>query len=185
MGHLSPVMGLMPYAPLKPCAHPGCPKLVPHGRKYCDAHNAQHKGGEDRPYAYERGYDSRWRKARRRYLDAHPLCTECLKAGRYTRATVVDHIVPHRGDQKLFWDENRHEIYSNKFSHLITADKELQGNRFRSDEKMTKYSVKNTKGYFDRKEIDKSDGKKSKQKTDSARMSGRRPAVPRRINNNE
>ena len=96
----------MPYAPLKPCAHPGCPKLVPHGRKYCDTHNAQHKGGEDRPYAYERGYDSRWRKARRRYLDAHPLCTECLKAGRYTRATVVDHIVPHRGDQKLFWDEN-------------------------------------------------------------------------------
>ena len=87
--------------------------------------------------------------------------------------------------EELFWDENRHEIYSNKFSHLITADKELQGNRFRSDEKMTKYSVKNTKGYFDRKEIDKSDGKKSKQKTDSARMSGRRPAVPRRINNNE
>ncbi len=39
--------------------------------------------------------------------------------------------------EELFWDENRHEIYSNKFSHLITPDKELQGNRFRSDEKMT------------------------------------------------
>ncbi|WP_435645121.1 HNH endonuclease [Butyricicoccus porcorum] len=28
-----------------------------------------------------------------------------MKQGRYTRATVVDHIVPHRGDPKLFWDQ--------------------------------------------------------------------------------
>ena len=83
--------------------------------------------------------------------------------------------------EELFWDENRHEIYSNKFSHLITPDKELQGNRFRSDEKMTKYSVRNTKGYFDRKEIDKSEEKKTKQQTDSARTQGRRPASPRRV----
>lgn len=26
--------------------------------------------------------------------------------GRYVRATVVDHIKPHRGDQRLFWDED-------------------------------------------------------------------------------
>ena len=25
---------------------------------------------------------------------------------KYVRATVVDHIIPHRGDQKLFWDQN-------------------------------------------------------------------------------
>jgi 5-methylcytosine-specific restriction protein A len=25
---------------------------------------------------------------------------------RYVKATVVDHIVPHRGDPKLFWDRN-------------------------------------------------------------------------------
>ena len=43
--------------------------------------------------------------------------------------------------EQLFWDERSHELYSNKFSHLITPDKELQGNRFRSDERMTKYSV--------------------------------------------
>jgi len=28
----------------------------------------------------------------------------CIKDGRITPATVVDHIIPHRGDQKLFWD---------------------------------------------------------------------------------
>ena len=39
-------------------------------------------------------------------FQSHPLCAECRKQGRYTKATVVDHIVPHRGDQKLFWDRS-------------------------------------------------------------------------------
>ena len=52
-----------------------------------------------------RGYDARWRKARKAFLQRHPLCAECLKAGRLIPATVVDHIVPHRGNQALFWDE--------------------------------------------------------------------------------
>lgn len=38
--------------------------------------------------------------------EAHPLCVQCAKQGKYVRATVVDHIIPHRGDQKLFWDQN-------------------------------------------------------------------------------
>jgi 5-methylcytosine-specific restriction enzyme A len=29
----------------------------------------------------------------------------CQAAGRLAAATVVDHIVPHRGDPVLFWDE--------------------------------------------------------------------------------
>jgi 5-methylcytosine-specific restriction protein A len=29
----------------------------------------------------------------------------CKAAGRMEPATVVDHVVPHRGDQQLFWDE--------------------------------------------------------------------------------
>jgi len=35
---------------------------------------------------------------------ADPLCVMCAAEGRYTKATVVDHIKPHRGDRKLFWD---------------------------------------------------------------------------------
>jgi 5-methylcytosine-specific restriction protein A len=30
----------------------------------------------------------------------------CAAAGRLAPATVVDHVVPHRGDPVLFWDEN-------------------------------------------------------------------------------
>lgn len=54
--------------------------------------------------ASQRLYDHRWRKARLNYLAAHPLCVYCMKDKRVTPATVVDHIIPHRGDYQLFWD---------------------------------------------------------------------------------
>lgn len=53
----------------------------------------------------DRGYTYRWQKARARFLSANPLCAYCQRQGRYTAATVVDHITPHRGDADLFWDE--------------------------------------------------------------------------------
>jgi 5-methylcytosine-specific restriction protein A len=88
--------------PRNPCRHPGCPKLT--DGLYCEEHEALHRG--DRPSSGKRGYNSRWQKARDRYLKAHPLCVQCRKEGRLVEATVVDHITPHRGDRKLFWDES-------------------------------------------------------------------------------
>lgn len=51
-----------------------------------------------------RGYGSRWQKARLGYLAKHPLCVECAQMGKVTAASVVDHIIPHEGDQTRFWD---------------------------------------------------------------------------------
>jgi 5-methylcytosine-specific restriction endonuclease McrA len=59
---------------------------------------------ENRGSARERGYTYRWEKARLFFLREHPLCRMCLGQGKVTEATVVDHIIPHRGDQTLFWD---------------------------------------------------------------------------------
>jgi 5-methylcytosine-specific restriction enzyme A len=59
---------------------------------------------ERRGSAASRGYDGRWRKARLGFLRKHPLCCHCLERGRTTAATVVDHIIPHRGDKALFWN---------------------------------------------------------------------------------
>ena len=42
----------------------------------------------------------------------------------------------------------RHELYSNKFSKVVTPERTLQGTYFRSDERMTKYTVSNSKGSF-------------------------------------
>ncbi len=61
---------------------------------------------ERRGTANSRGYTYKWRKARRRFLRANPLCVLCHREGKVTAANVVDHITPHRGDMTLFWDEN-------------------------------------------------------------------------------
>lgn len=54
-----------------------------------------------------RMYDSvRWRKARTRHLNEFPLCVLCARQGIDTAATVVDHIVEHKGDYVLFWDQD-------------------------------------------------------------------------------
>ena len=94
----------MPKHPKRPCRYPGCPNLCESGT-YCPEHSA---GSPDRlrGSAAERGYDAKWRRARKRFLQHHPLCEKCLSQGTLTPATVVDHIVPHRGDRALFWDEN-------------------------------------------------------------------------------
>ena len=36
--------------------------------------------------------------------------------------------------EELFWDQNRHELYSYCFSRVITPERELQGTYFTSDE---------------------------------------------------
>ena len=61
---------------------------------------------EHRESAAKRGYGSRWQKARAAWLMLHPLCAECQRHGRVTAATVVDHIIPHRGNMELFWDRD-------------------------------------------------------------------------------
>ncbi len=53
----------------------------------------------------QRGYGSAWQRARKAYLLAHPLCVMCQEEGRTTPAEVVDHVIPHKGDPDLFWDQ--------------------------------------------------------------------------------
>ena len=93
----------MPKHPKRPCRYPGCPNLCESGT-YCPEHSAE-SPDRLRGSATERGYVAKWRRARKRFLRSHPLCANCLSQGVLTPATVVDHIVPHRGDHRLFWDE--------------------------------------------------------------------------------
>lgn len=59
-----------------------------------------------RPSARKRGYTSTWERESKAFLGAHPLCALCFSVGRHTRATVVHHKKPHRGNQRLFWDRS-------------------------------------------------------------------------------
>lgn len=92
----------MPRKPKSPCRHPGCPELTE--GSYCPAHQRESEyNRSSKPY--KKLYNSsRWQRLRRYALNKQPLCVECLKAKRITPATVVDHIKPHKGDEKLFYD---------------------------------------------------------------------------------
>ena len=48
---------------------------------------------------------------------------------------------------ELYWDEREHQMWSYSYSHLKTPDKELEGDWFRSDEQMTNYEIRQTKGW--------------------------------------
>lgn len=56
---------------------------------------------QTRPSSSARGYTSAWDAARKAYLRRHPLCAVCG-----ARASVVDHITPHKGDKGRFWDQD-------------------------------------------------------------------------------
>ncbi len=101
----------MPPRPHKPCRKAGCRSLTTNSHGFCDAHveyakQSWSKADTERENSSKRGYNRRWRKARLTFLSSHPLCAECQRKGRIQEATVVDHIVPHRGDSVVFWDSS-------------------------------------------------------------------------------
>ncbi|MFZ5678492.1 MAG: HNH endonuclease [Pseudomonadota bacterium] len=55
-----------------------------------------------RPTAHQRGYDSKWQRESRMFL-ALPGNSHC-SCGCGRIANVVDHVIPHKGNKRLFWD---------------------------------------------------------------------------------
>jgi 5-methylcytosine-specific restriction protein A len=94
------------------CRAPGCPVSVVRG--YCATHERDRQRGRGSQRA--RGYTRRWERRAALFRSRYPLCgmrpggqapvmSACHDQGRVTVATLVDHVVPHRGDVTLFWDE--------------------------------------------------------------------------------
>ena len=67
---------------------------------YCTTHR--------RASASKRLYGYRWQVQREWFLQQpeNALCRDCLAQGITTAATDVDHVIPHRGDLGLFWDQD-------------------------------------------------------------------------------
>ena len=108
----------MPRKALIPCGHFGCPELVDPKERYCAKHKAKHTTSGE-------GYNRRWQKARRIYLNAHPLCVRCAAEGRYVKSEVVDHITPHRGDMTLFWDMDNWQALCKRCHDKKTAGEDI------------------------------------------------------------
>ena len=93
--------------PLRPCREPGCPRYAEPGTAACSVHKAPRGPKTGYSAAIHRMYCTRaWTDGRKAFLTLHPLCVECEAEGELMAATVVDHIVPHRGDPALFHDQH-------------------------------------------------------------------------------
>lgn len=75
----------------------------------------------------QRGYDYKWQKAREQYLCNNPLCVYCAKLGRTAAASVVDHIVAHRGDKDLFWDQDNWQSLCKPCHDTVKQAEEASG----------------------------------------------------------
>lgn len=105
---------------LRPCRHPGCPVLTRDG--WCDRH---------RPKPGERRFSAAWHswyskpiwteRLRPAQLLREPFCRECAARGIRTKATVVDHIKPFRGDWSLFVDPGNHQSLCKRCHDAKTA----------------------------------------------------------------
>ncbi|MDR1002423.1 MAG: HNH endonuclease [Oscillospiraceae bacterium] len=85
----------MPSKIPHPCAYPGCPEVTL--ERYCPKHKpiaARQYNQSQRSPDHNKIYGRRWRTIRDLYIQAHPLCEECLKSGKYVPADEVHHIVP-------------------------------------------------------------------------------------------
>ena len=64
----------------------------------------------------------------------------------------------HFDTEELFWDMNKHLLYSSKYMRITTATRQLTGGYgFRSDEKLTDYEFDNASGYFPKPESSQND----------------------------
>lgn len=52
--------------------------------------------------------------------------------------------------EELFWDEQEHQVWSHRYSHVKSPDREMEGTWFKSNEQMTNYEIRMAKGNFER-----------------------------------
>lgn len=116
-----------PQRAKRPCKVSSCKDFAVNGG-YCDQHQERiRKKDRERGTAHQRGYDAEWDKQRLLFLDENPLCVDHFKRKLIEAATVVDHIIPHKGDQALFWDKNNWQPLCKQCHDRKTATEDKGG----------------------------------------------------------
>jgi 5-methylcytosine-specific restriction enzyme A len=75
-----------------------------------------------RPTARQRGYTAEWERESKAYLKTNPKCRRCDE-----RADVVDHIIPHKGNMRLFWDRSNWQPLCRRHHNSAKQAEERRG----------------------------------------------------------
>jgi 5-methylcytosine-specific restriction protein A len=79
------------------------------------------------------GYTNEWLARARDFRKRYPLCAMHLRLGKVRPAECVDHIIPHRGDQGLFWDEGNWQSLCNHCHNGEKRREEIAARRLARD----------------------------------------------------
>lgn len=115
----------MARKPLRQCNHRGCPELTREG--WCPKHKPREVRKLSANYHDWYGRKIWTDNLRPLQLLREPFCRECARQypaddpRHRTPATVVDHIVPHRGDWALFVDESNLQSLCKRHHDAKTA----------------------------------------------------------------
>jgi len=87
-----------------------CGALVTVGERCACKVQSRREADARRPSARERGYDTKWQKESKAFLESlsNPLCA----CGCGRKADMVDHKIAAKGDQRLFWDRSNWQPYN-------------------------------------------------------------------------
>ena len=127
----------MAFKPLRPCRHPGCSALT--GQGYCQRHAPEHRRCAERKESAQ--WHSWYSKPiwtddlRPAQLLREPFCRSCARQGHRARANTVDHVVPFRGDWKLFVDPSNHQSLCKRCHDRKTA-------RGRTTQKLSRFCAR-------------------------------------------
>lgn len=119
------------------CCEWRCPEEAVNGSR-CERHRRQLEAKDRvrRGTAAQRGYDSRWRAYREWFIRQvncecgrnHAFCEGvCRTKGLAVRAFAVDHIIPHRGNQDLFWNHGNHQSLCEREHNAKARSERLTG----------------------------------------------------------
>ena len=82
--------------------------------------------------------------------------------------------------EELYWDGIRHELYSNVYSKVTTPERSMEGTYFLLDERMTHYTVSNSKGSFTREDMTGESKDENKDKQEAKKDTVQAPQPPMR-----
>ena len=117
----------MASKPLRPCRHPGCPTLTRDG--WCPRHKPKKQRRLSAEYHGWYLLPIWTDDLRPAQLLREPFCRECARQGIRTRATVVDHVRPFRGDWALFIDPANHQSLCKRHHDQKTAREQAEERR--------------------------------------------------------
>ena len=109
----------------RPCAG-GCGAVVVSGRcAACSARAGNKRVERDRLNSSQRGYGWKWQKTSAARLVKHPWCVDPYRVHVLPEpATLTDHITPHRGNMKLFWEPTNWQSLCDSCHSRKTAEED-------------------------------------------------------------